>query len=93
MPGLSEDGKRMMNRIAAAWCKKMHTGAMWPIHGKYICSQCLREHLVTWEGPAKPAEYADPSLCNSRHNQLHNPVESAMANPGMPITSTVSLVN
>jgi hypothetical protein len=77
----------MINRIAAAWCKKMHTGAMWPIHGKYICSQCLREHLVTWEGPAKPAEYADPSLRNSM------PVGDAMGNPGIPITHTVSLVN
>jgi hypothetical protein len=83
----------MMNRIAAAWCKKMHSGAMWPIHGKYICSQCLREHLVTWEGPAQLAEYADPSLRNSMYNPLQNRVGGAMGNPGMPISSTVSLVN
>ena len=83
----------MINRIAAAWCKKMHTGAMWPIHGKYICSQCLREHLVTWEGPAKPAEYADPSLRSSARNPVHNTVGGTIGNPGMPIGSTVSLVN
>ena len=83
----------MINRIAAAWCKKMHNGAMWPIHGKYICSQCLREHLVTWEGPAKLAEYADPSLRNSIYNPLRHPVGSTIENAGMPITSTVSLVN
>ena len=23
---------------------------MWPIHGKYICPQCLREYPVAWEG-------------------------------------------
>ena len=47
----------MWNRIADMWCKKMHTEAMWPIHGKYICPRCLREHALEWEGPATPAEY------------------------------------
>ena len=51
----------MMNWISQLWCKKMHSQAMWPIHGKYICPQCLREYPVAWEGPASPAEYA-PSL-------------------------------
>ena len=40
----------------------MHNRAMWPIHGKYICPQCLREHRVNWEGPAQAEEYADPKL-------------------------------
>jgi hypothetical protein len=35
---------------------------MWPIHGRYICPDCMREYRVTWEGPAKPKEYADASL-------------------------------
>jgi hypothetical protein len=35
---------------------------MWPIHGRYICSECFREYPVAWEGRAKPEEYADPSL-------------------------------
>jgi hypothetical protein len=30
----------------------MHRNAMWPIHGKYICPECLREHAVRWDGPA-----------------------------------------
>jgi len=51
----------MRNRISELWCKRMHSQPMWPIHGKYICSQCLREYPVAWEGPASPAEYA-PSL-------------------------------
>jgi hypothetical protein len=37
----------------------MHTKAMWPIHGKYICLRCQREYVVDWEGPAAP-EYGDP---------------------------------
>jgi hypothetical protein len=55
----------MMNWISMQWCKKMHSQPSWPIHGKYICMQCLREHPVAWEGPASPAEYADPSLRNA----------------------------
>ena len=47
----------MWNRIANLWCKKMHSEAMWPIHGKYICPRCLREHALEWEGPATAAEY------------------------------------
>jgi len=51
----------MTNWIAEQWCKKMHSQAMWPIHGKYTCPQCLREYPVNWEGPARPTEYA-PAL-------------------------------
>ncbi|HTS62362.1 MAG TPA: hypothetical protein VMH28_10065 [Candidatus Acidoferrales bacterium] len=39
----------MIERILAAWCRNMHDGAMWPMHGKYICRKCLREHVVEWE--------------------------------------------
>ena len=42
----------MINWISTVWCKKMHTKAMWPIHGRYICPQCLRTYPVAWEGPA-----------------------------------------
>ncbi|SPF40852.1 hypothetical protein SBA4_2600007 [Candidatus Sulfopaludibacter sp. SbA4] len=52
----------MWNRISELWCQKVHTGAMWPIHGKYICPQCLREHRLAWEGPVRGSDYADPSL-------------------------------
>ena len=52
----------MWNRFSEAWCKAMHDKAMWPINGKYVCGQCLREHTVTWEGLPQAAEYADPAL-------------------------------
>lgn len=56
----------MLNRIADLWCKKMHTGAMWPIHGKYICPRCLREHAVNWEVAYSAQHQTDPSLQHSR---------------------------
>ena len=44
----------MAERIGRLWCRFAHTKAMWPVHGKYICPQCLREHRVYWEeGPAE----------------------------------------
>lgn len=52
----------MMNWIRTTWCKSMHDQAMWPIHGRYICTTCLQEYPVAWEGPATQAEYADPTL-------------------------------
>ena len=52
----------MRNWISELWCKKMHSRAMWPIHGRYICRECLREYPVAWEGQARPEEYGDPSL-------------------------------
>jgi len=26
----------------------MHSNAMWPIHGRYICRVCLREYPISW---------------------------------------------
>jgi hypothetical protein len=52
----------MWNYLSELWCKKMHNHAMWPIHGRYVCQDCLREYPVAWEGPVSPEEYADPSL-------------------------------
>ena len=40
----------------------MHNQAMWPIHGKYICPQCLQEYPVVWEMPVTKADNADPAL-------------------------------
>lgn len=51
----------MRNWIAELWCKKMHNRAMWPIHGRYICQDCLREYPVEWEGRARAEEYGDPA--------------------------------
>ena len=39
----------MFHWIRLTWCRNMHDQAMWPMHGKYICSRCLCEHAVKWE--------------------------------------------
>lgn len=44
----------MWNRITEAWCRAMHDQAMWPMHGKYACRECLREYPVEWEGVSAP---------------------------------------
>jgi hypothetical protein len=49
----------MWNRITRAWCQAMHQRTMWPIHGKYTCTDCLREYPVQWEAaPRAAADYA-----------------------------------
>jgi hypothetical protein len=43
----------------------MHSKAMWPMHGKYICPDCLREYPVAWEDlPARrePVAPSKPSI-------------------------------
>jgi hypothetical protein len=39
----------MLERIQRLWCRTAHTQRMWPIHGRYICAQCLRQHPVAWD--------------------------------------------
>lgn len=46
----------MWEKISEMWCRKMHKQAMWPIHGRYVCSECLREHTIDWFESSKPAE-------------------------------------
>jgi len=47
----------MFDRISELWCKIMHGQPMWPIHGRYICPDCLREYAVEWEHPRQAVEY------------------------------------
>ena len=44
----------MIDWIAKTWCMTMHRRAMWPIHGRYVCPQCLRETRLNW-GDAEPS--------------------------------------
>ena len=52
----------MTNWIRSTWCKSMHNGAMWPMHGKYICPRCLLEFPVAWEVPEIASQFAGVSL-------------------------------
>lgn len=56
----SEDLAAMWDRLSELWCKSMHSKAMWPIHGKYVCPTCLREYPVIWEEIPHGTEIAEP---------------------------------
>lgn len=34
--------------VKTLWCKFLHGPPMWPIHGYYRCSTCLRMYPVPW---------------------------------------------
>jgi hypothetical protein len=48
-----------MNRISSLWCRLFHSTPMHPIHGKYICPDCLREFPVPWDAVEQPKEHAE----------------------------------
>ncbi len=43
----------MLNWLSGLWCRSMHSGATWPMHGKYVCPKCWREYPVSWGSSAK----------------------------------------
>ena len=45
--------KSFLEQASEVWCRWMHGPAMWPVHGKYQCSQCLRSYSVPWDSPAE----------------------------------------
>jgi hypothetical protein len=61
----------MWNRISELWCRMMHERATWPMHGKYTCTECLREYHVAWAEVPRASEYADASL-------RHHPVSASV---------------
>jgi hypothetical protein len=44
----------MWERFSELWCRTMHAKAMWPMHGKYTCPDCLREYPVLWDQASEP---------------------------------------
>ena len=40
-----------MKRLLDWMCRYLHGEPMLPIHGKYVCRKCLREHPCHWEIP------------------------------------------
>jgi hypothetical protein len=41
--------KNFINTVERFWCETMHERVMWPIHGHYRCSTCLREYPVAYD--------------------------------------------
>ncbi len=36
-------------KLRLLWCRFAHSGAMWPVHGKYTCKKCGLTHRVNWD--------------------------------------------
>ena len=45
--------RAFIEQIKKVWCDQMHKAVMWPIHGRYRCSTCLREYNVAFDGMAR----------------------------------------
>ncbi len=45
--------KDLLNTLETIWCETMHDRVMWPIHGRYLCSTCLREYPAAFDLNAK----------------------------------------
>lgn len=56
----------MWNKLSIFWCKHMHTQAMWPIHGRYVCPKCFREYRVAWESSGKIPAVPEAILTQSQ---------------------------
>jgi hypothetical protein len=48
--------RKFWERVEELWCMTMHSGTMWPMNGRYVCRECLREYPVPFEAKlvAKP---------------------------------------
>jgi hypothetical protein len=58
-----QEGAYMWDRITRAWCQAMHEHTTWPMHGRYMCTDCLREYPVAWDAPLHaPSKYATASV-------------------------------
>ena len=51
---MAEHFRDKFSFIGRVWCRTMHKRAMWPIHGEYECSTCLRRYPVPWEKESAP---------------------------------------
>ncbi len=61
--------QELMERIEKLWCEHMHSGVMWPIHGRYRRGTCFREYEVPFElpeGRTAASTAATPSLAAAR---------------------------
>ena len=42
---MNESFRSSLGRL---WCSLMHQAPMWPMHGHYRCSICMRTYPVLW---------------------------------------------
>ncbi len=53
---------RALEVPARAWCKLMHSEAMWPVAGYYRCRTCLRQYPVSWEVQPPPPSLSEQTM-------------------------------
>jgi hypothetical protein len=53
--------KELLNKVETIWCETMHDRVMWPIHGHYRCSTCLREYPVAFDESEAPSDLYVPA--------------------------------
>ena len=70
--------KDAVSMVGRAWCRTMHRRPMWPIHGEYHCSICLRTYRVPWEGEPEEteAETAPAGIAQGSAERLITPLGS-----------------
>ena len=54
--------RELLNTVEKFWCESMHTRVMWPIHGHYRCSTCLREYAVAFASDAETQRRGNATL-------------------------------
>jgi hypothetical protein len=47
---MSDRWKYIAETLSVLWCRFMHDGALWPIHGTYRYRICARRYAVPWAG-------------------------------------------
>jgi len=54
-----------MSWVSRWWCRHMHGTPFLPVHGRYLCPQCLQEFRIDWNRPKpQPAVRAEPTGLN-----------------------------
>ena len=64
-------------RIGRLWCTLMHSAPLWPSHGYYRCSICMRKYPVLWARDDVPAP--NQVLFRLRWNVSYRNRQSALA--------------
>jgi hypothetical protein len=54
-----------VDKLGNLWCTLMHDSPGWPIHGRYTCLACGRQHLVRWEREDGPLYTSPESVKNA----------------------------
>jgi len=67
---MAEHLKQTFSVLGRVWCRTMHRKPMWPIHGEYHCSVCLRRYPVPWETEPEGPEVETVSHARSKAPQI-----------------------